>query len=147
MSAVFPSWFVVAGLPAAILARGLVALAEHWPQAAARPRFARLAEYAAWLPARLVSLTFGIAGDLAGWLKVARRALVSGRARLAEVLMVSANGALTGYALDPDRFSRLHPDEWPRFGGNSLSAIRDLLNRTMLVWLCLLALLVIAGQI
>lgn len=64
---------------------------------------------------------------------------------VADTLMISANGSLTGYALDPNRFSQMHPEEWADFGGRSLSAIRDLLNRSMLVWICALALLVIFG--
>ena len=31
-------WYVVGGIGLAVLARGLVALAEQWPQAPARPR-------------------------------------------------------------------------------------------------------------
>jgi len=140
-------WYVAGGLPLAVLVRGLVALAEQWPQAAARPGFARLAGYAAWLPVRLLSLTFGIAGDLGGWLRVARsRGLMAGE-DTAGVLMASANAALTGFALDPARFSALHPEDWPRFADTSLAAVRGLLNRSMLVWLCLLALLVIAGLV
>ena len=140
-------WFVVGGMPAAILARGLVALAEQWPQAAARPRFVRWAEWLAWIPARVVSITFGIAGDLAGWLSEAKGLLLAVRKPAGELLAESANSALTGYALDPERFLKVHPDEWSRFGSTSLGAVRDLLNRTMLVWLCAVALLVIAGVV
>ena len=140
-------WYVVGGIGLAILARGLVALTEHWPQSSARPRFARLLSWVEWLPSRLLSLTFGIAGDLAGWLRVAGQALSRLGSGAGEVLMLSANGALTGYALDPARFSRIHPEEWTAFGGRSLSAIRGLLNRSMLVWVCALALLVIAGMV
>ncbi len=140
-------WFVVGGLPAALLARGVLALSELWPQAGARPRFARIYEWAAWLPVRLVALTFGIAGDLAGWLRVARNTVGAVGKNAGDILMISADGSLTGYALDPSRFSRMHPDEWTGFGGRSLTAVRDLLNRTMLVWLCLLALLVISGAV
>ncbi|PHQ23711.1 histidine kinase [Marinobacter guineae] len=138
-------WYVVGGVGLAVLARGLVALADHWPQAPARPRFARMSEWAAWIPARLLSLTFGIAGDLAGWLRETRHTLTGVTKKTDEVLMISANGSLTGYALDPARFSQIHPDEWTAFGGRSLSAVRDLLNRSMLVWICTLALLVISG--
>lgn len=140
-------WFVIGGMPAAIVARGVVALAEQWPQAAARPRFVRWAEWLAWIPARLVSVTFGIAGDLAGWLSEARGLLLALRKPAAEVLAESANSALTGYALDPERFLQVHPDEWSRFGSSSLTAVRDLLNRSMLAWLCGLALLVISGVV
>lgn len=140
-------WFVVGGMPAAIAARGMVALAEQWPQAAARPRFVRWAEWLAWIPARLVSLTFGLTGDLAGWLREGKGLLLAVRKPTGELLAESANSALTGYALDPERFMRVHPDEWSRFGATSLAAIRDLLYRTMLAWLCALALLVISGVV
>jgi len=140
-------WFVVGGMPAAILARGLVALAEQWPQAAARPRFVRWAEWLAWIPARLVSVTFGVAGDLAGLLSEAKDLLPAFRKPFGALLAESANSALTGYALDPEKFLQVHPDEWNRFGSTSLTAVRDLLNRTMLAWLCGLALLVISGVV
>ena len=80
-------------------------------------------------------------------MKEARVLLVSPSLKTSQVLMAAANGALTGYALDPARFSRIHPDEWTRFGSKSLGAIRDLLNRSMLVWICAFALLVIAGVV
>ncbi len=140
-------WYVAGGIGCAILARGLVALAQQWPRAAARPGFSRLSEVVAWIPARLLSVTFGIAGDLPGWLREIRgRFLVPGEPSAA-VLMNSANGSLTGYALDPSGFSRMHPEQWSDFGGRSLRAIRDLLNRSMLVWICGLALLVIFGLV
>ncbi len=140
-------WYVVGGIGLAVLARGLVALAEQWPQAPARPRFARLSDLMGWIPARLLSLTFGVAGDLAGWIRETRRTLTGVTRSPGEVLMISANGSLTGYALDPARFSRIHSDEWTAFGGRSLKAVRDLLNRSMLVWICTLALLVISGVV
>tara|TARA_R110002074_G_scaffold258947_1_gene431467 strand:- start:2597 stop:3484 length:888 start_codon:yes stop_codon:yes gene_type:complete len=138
-------WYVVGGIGLAIFVRGLVALAEQWPQAAARPRYLKACEWISWVPVRLLSITFGIAGDLSGWLGDAKAVILGITKKTSEVLMISANGSLTGYALDPARFSRVHPDEWASFGGRSLSAVRDLLNRSMLVWICVLALLVIAG--
>lgn len=140
-------WYLVGGIGLAVLARGLVALADQWPQAPARPRFEMMSEVAGWIPARVLSLTFGLAGDLAGWLREIRQTLTGVTKKAGEVLMISANGSLTGYALDPARFSRIHPDEWTAFGGRSLGAIRDLLNRSMLVWICILALLVISGVV
>ncbi|WP_417544624.1 histidine kinase [Marinobacter sp.] len=140
-------WYVVGGIGLAIFVRGLVALAEQWPQAAARPRYLKACEWISWIPVRLLSITFGIAGDLSGWLGEARAAILGITNKTSEVLMSSANGSLTGYALDPARFSRVHPDEWASFGRRSLNAVRDLLNRSMLVWICVLALLVIAGVV
>lgn len=140
-------WYVTGGIGAALVARGIVALAEQWPQHAARPRFQKLADLASWIPARLLSCTLGLAGDLAGWLREARNVLPGTGRKTSELLMLSANGSLTGYALDPEQFARLHPDEWASFGGRSLAAIRDLLSRSMLVWICGVALLVIAGVV
>ncbi|SHK59573.1 AmpE protein [Marinobacter antarcticus] len=140
-------WYVVGGIGLAILVRGLVALAQQWPQAAARPRYLKACEWVGWIPVRLLSITFGIAGDLSGWLAEARPVITGITEKTSEVLMIAANGSLTGYALDPGRFSRVHPDEWASFGGRSLSAVRGLLNRSMLVWICVLALLVIAGVV
>ena len=61
------------------------------------------------------------------------------------MLMTAASGSLTGYALDPERFGQVYADDWPKFGGRSIRAMRDLLSRSMLVWICAIALLVIAG--
>lgn len=138
-------WYVVGGPAAAFFVRGVIALRDHWPQAAARPGFSTLAELLNWIPSRLLSFTFGVAGDLAGWMSEGKRVLAGVTLKTDQVLMAAANGALTGYALDPGRFSKIHPDEWADYGRRSLDAVRDLLNRSMLVWICVLALLVIAG--
>ncbi len=138
-------WYVVGGIAVAVLVRGAMALRDHWPQGAARPGFGRAVDLLAWLPVRLLSLSFGLAGDLAGWLSRGRQTLGSLSHRPEDVLMQSADGALTGYALDPKRFERLHPEQWVAFGESSLTAIRNLLNRSLLVWICVFALLVIAG--
>ena len=138
-------WYAVGGISAAVLASGLVALGQSWPQSAPYRQCERWREWGGWLPARLLALTFGLAGDLAGWLRHWRQARGYWQLPVSELLMATANGALTGYALDPARFASLHPQDWQSYGERSLNAIRDLLNRSMLVWLCLLALMVIAG--
>ena len=140
-------WYVIAGLAGAFLSRALIALRDHWPHAAARPGFGRWANVVNFLPARLLGVTFGIAGDLSGWLRDGKSVLLRAGATNRDALMVSASSALSGYELEPERFSSLHPESWPDFGERSLAAIRGLLNRSMLVWICLLALLVIAGVI
>ncbi|WP_375177299.1 histidine kinase [Marinobacter mobilis] len=138
-------WYAVGGIGLAVFARGVVALRDLWPQPAARYRFALLAEIVSWLPVRLLSFSFGLAGDFSGWLKEGRRYALTPSANARTVLFTAANSALSGYALNPKRFASLHPDDWLDFGRRSLRAIRDLLNRSMLVWVCLLALLVLAG--
>jgi AmpE protein len=138
-------WYVVGGIWLAVIARGLVALAEQWPQPSARQRFAVAAGVMGWLPSRLLACTFGVAGDLAGWSR-SIRSVVPGFGKPADtVLMTAASGSLTGYALDPERFARVYADDWSKFGGRSVRAMRDLLSRSMLVWICATALLVIAG--
>lgn len=138
-------WYALLGPAGAIGARLALALRDHWPHPAARPAFARLVFLLAWIPARLVSISFGIAGDLAGWLANRRGRLIAFRADAASLLFDSANGALSSYSLDPERFARTHPDEWQDYGERSLRAVRDLLNRSMFVWICGLALLAIIG--
>lgn len=138
-------WYVVAGVGGAFAASALMALRDHWPHAAARAGYGRLANGLNYLPSRLLGLTFGIAGDLAGWLKGGKSAVLSLNSDARQTLMAVANSALTGYELEPERFARLHPQDWPDFGDRSLAAIRGLMNRSMLVWICALALLVIAG--
>lgn len=140
-------WYVMSGVAGAFVAGALMALRDHWPHAAARPGFGRLANAVNLLPARLLGLTFGIAGDLAGWLKGGQSAVLSLDGNNKRILMATANSALTGYELEPGRFSRVHPRDWPDFGERSLAAIRGLMNRSMLVWICGLALLVIAGVV
>ena len=140
-------WYVVGGIWLAVIACGLVALAEQWPQPAARQRFAIAADIMAWVPSRLLACTFGVAGDLAGWSR-SIRLVVPGLGKPTDnVLMTAASGSLTGYALDPERFGQVYADDWPKFGGRSIRAMRDLLSRSMLVWICAIALLVIAGRI
>lgn len=138
-------WYVIGGIGVAILVRGVLALRDQWPQVQARPGFAAAADVLAWAPVRLLSLSFGLAGDLAGWLKEGWVGVLSWSFRPQTVLMNAADAALTGYALEPERFAQLHPGDWLDFGDRSLTAIRDLLNRSMFVWIGGLALLVIAG--
>jgi AmpE protein len=105
-------WYAVGGISAAVLASGLVALGQSWPQSGKCGQCERWREWGGWLPARLLALTFGLAGDLAGWLRQRRQARGHWQLPASELLMATANGALTGYALDPGRFASLHPQEW-----------------------------------
>ncbi|WP_111496644.1 MULTISPECIES: regulatory signaling modulator protein AmpE [Marinobacter] len=138
-------WYVLAGPAGAVGARLAVALRDHWPHPAGRETFARFVFPIAWIPARLLSISFGVAGDLAGWMGGAGRRILSPGMAAADLLFDSANRALSSYSLDPDRFARTHPDEWQDYGERSLRAVRDLMNRSLFVWICALALLAIGG--
>ncbi|WP_148862449.1 regulatory signaling modulator protein AmpE [Marinobacter fonticola] len=138
-------WYVLLGPAGVIGVRLLLAWRDHWPNAATRVPFARFTSLMAWVPARLLSFSFGIAGDLSGWLSHTRKKLLNPAVKSRDLLFVSANGALSSYSLDPERFASAHPGDWPDYGERSLRAVRDLLNRSMLVWICVLALLAISG--
>ena len=138
-------WYAVLGPAGLLLMLGALAIRRHHPTAAVQELFERWVELLAWVPARLLGFSFGIAGDLSGWLQEQKaEARVPGERRPA-LLLRAANGALSSYALDPRRFEHLHPDSWQEYGGRSLAAVRDLLNRSMLVWIAVLALLAIMG--
>ncbi|TVP58775.1 MAG: histidine kinase [Halomonadaceae bacterium] len=138
-------WYAVLGPAGLVLVVGALALSQHYPGNAVRRLFSQLVTVLAWLPARALSFSFGIAGDLSGWLHEQRRDQhVPGERRPAWLLR-GASGALSSFALDPRRFERTHPEAWQDYGRRSLLAVRDLLNRSMLVWITALAVLAIMG--
>jgi len=102
-------------------------------------------EWLSWAPAWLLSFSFGIAGDLSGWLHEQKLENRPSGESPRYWLVRTASGALSSYALDPHRFEQHHPEAWPDFGNGSLFAVRNLLNRSMFVWLALLAVLAIMG--
>lgn len=140
-------WFFLLGPAGVLLSRGLLAIRDHWPDARVRQQFASWARLMAWLPALALSATFSLAGDLAGWLSQWRQQTDVASRGLPVLLFDAAKGALSSDALDPRRFKLLHPEEWPDFASLSLLALRDLLNRSMLIWFAALALLTIGGVI
>jgi len=125
----------------------LVALAvrNHYPSAPVRERFEQWVNLLAWVPAHLASFSFGVAGDLSGWLNEQRRENRHPGEQRRAWLLRAASGALSSFALDPRQFERYHPEAWSDYGHRSLLAVRDLLNRCMLVWIALLAVLAIMG--
>lgn len=138
-------WYAVLGPAGLVLILGGLAIRDHYPSMLIRERFALWVDLLAWIPARLLSFTFAIAGDFAGWAaEEGRDYRLTPEARR-QLLTRAASGALSSYALDPRRFERHHPDEWPDFGYRSLLAVRQLLNRGMVVWIAALAVLAIMG--
>ena len=137
-------WLVVLGPVGVVLATFAIGLRNHYPRADVRELFARWCPVLAWIPAQLLSLTFGLAGDLSGWLQY-RRAKQGGDKHYG--LTRAASGALSSYALDPAAFEQHHPKAWSEFGARSLEAVRDLLNRSMWVWISMVALAAIVGLV
>jgi len=138
-------WYALLGPAGLLLILGALALSRHYPSMTVRSAFGRWVEVLAWAPSRIMAFSFGIAGDLSGWLQEQRAdSRVPGEKRPAWLLR-AANGALSSYALDPGRFEKIHPESWQDYGQRSLAAVRDLLNRSMMVWLAFLAVLAIMG--
>jgi len=146
-------WFALTGPAGAVFVRLLMALRDHWPEADGRSRFAAVYAWLAWAPMHLLSMTFALSGDFSGWVARHHRHPAAdvvdstGADPTEATLFSGANGALSSYSLEPERFASLHPDEWQDYGRRSLAAVRDLLNRSMLVWIGFLALLAIAGLV
>lgn len=138
-------WYAVLGPAGLLMILGALAVRNHYPSAPVRERFSVWVEWLAWAPAWLLSFSFGIAGDLSGWLNEQKAGHRTPGDSFRTWLVCSASGALSSYALDPRRFEQHHPEAWPDFGNRSLLAVRNLLNRSMLVWLALLAVLAIMG--
>lgn len=138
-------WYAVLGPAGLLLIVGALAVRNHYPSAPVRESFTSWVNLLAWAPAWLLSFSFGIAGDLTGWLsEQGYRKCRPGESH-PECLLRAANGALSSYALDPARFEQHNPESWPDYGDRSLKAVRKLLNRSLFVWFALLAVLAIMG--
>jgi len=138
-------WYALLGPAGLLLILGALAVRNHYPSAPVRERFRVWVEWLSWAPAWLLSFSFGIAGDLYGWLHEQKLENRPSGESPRYWLVRTASGALSSYALDPHRFEQHHPEAWPDFGNGSLFAVRNLLNRSMFVWLALLAVLAIMG--
>ena len=138
-------WYALLGPAGLLLILVALAIRDHYPSTMVREVFRSWVDRLAWAPGWLLSFSFAIAGDLSGWLsEKGYRRCSPGESRY-ECLLRGAGAALSSYALDPARFEQHHPQDWPDFGDRSLTAVRNLLNRSMLVWLALLAVLAIMG--
>lgn len=138
-------WYALLGPAGLVLILGALAVRNHYPSAPVRERFRRWVDWLAWAPAWLLSFSFAIAGDLSGWLNEHKSENRPSGESPRGWLVRTASGALSSYALDPRRFEQHHPEAWPDFGNRSLLAVRNLLNRSMFVWLGALAVLAIMG--
>jgi len=138
-------WYLVlgpAGLMLAVLGHGLQ---HHHPAQPVRSLFHEMCWWVDWAPRHLLSLSFGLAGDFSGWSH--QRQAVGRAGTTSEALLLAASGALSSYSLDPRRFQQFHPEQWPDYGLRSLDAVRELLNRSMVVWITAVAILAILGWI
>lgn len=140
-------YYILLGMAGVLLVRGLQLIRDAVPDGRARQRSATFLYGLEWVPVRLLSATFALAGDFSGWMgKGGRASLALGEAT-AQVLVRAADGALRELALDAMGIGIQHPARWPDYGARSLQATRSLLNRSLMVWIALLALITIVGYI
>ncbi|RNL59023.1 regulatory signaling modulator protein AmpE [Zhongshania marina] len=130
-------WFVVAGPAAALAYRLLFILANDGQlKQEDRDRAAITLYYLEWLPARMLGFAFAIIGNfdtcMAAWREHFNSELPS-----AEVLDKIGMKALPAYLpegqIDGEQFVKLASDE--------LLAVQHLLSRSLLVWVCAVAVL------
>lgn len=139
-------WFLVAGPGGAVAARWLVALQRvKAPGPGSEQDLAtQVYRVLAWAPVRLLAITYALAGQAEGRFQAVRRQLLN-RVPVGALLSRAAAVSLGADMADPTGFSRRHPDQWRDYADMSLAAVRDLQNRSLMIWLAAVALLVILG--
>lgn len=138
-------WYALLGPAGVVLILVALMLRDHYPSTGVRTFFGRWVHWLTVPPRWLLSLSFALAGDLSGWAGEACNRRLRSRDSCGDVLLTAAGSALSSYALDPARFQVHDPDGWPDYGHRSLLAVRNLLNRSLLVWLAVLAVLALMG--
>lgn len=138
-------WYALLGPAGVVLILLALMLRDHYPSTRVRARFEHWVHWLAVPPRWLLSFSFALAGDFSGWLGEPCNRRPRRTDSCGEVLLTAAGSALSSYALDPARFQAHDPDGWPDYGHRSLLAVRHLLNRSLLVWLAVLAILALIG--
>lgn len=138
-------WYALFGPAGVVLILVALMLRDHYPSTGVREGFGRWVQLLAMPPRWLLSFSFAVAGDFSGWANEPANRRPERRSPCADILLTAASSALSSYALDPARFQTHDPEGWPDYGHRSLLAVRNLLNRSMLVWLAVLAVLALMG--
>lgn len=141
------SAFALGGSGLVLLVAGLQVLRDHFPAQPVRHHAQSLLAWLEWIPVRLLALTFALAGDFGGWLAHGRSRSLGLAESARAVLNRSAEGALRSFELDSARLGMTRIQDWPEYGERSLLATRDLLNRSLYLWIGLLSLLAIGGYL
>lgn len=119
-------WYVALGPLAALAYRGLALLGEHAGDGPLRALAVRLRHGFDWLPARLLALSLGLAGNFVGVQRALRGKLVDRQVSAAQLVV------------DAGRAAADTPAE--RAGLDTLDALWALLRRAGLIWYSALAL-------
>ncbi|MFC6635001.1 regulatory signaling modulator protein AmpE [Microbulbifer taiwanensis] len=135
-------WFVLLGIPGALLFRLSAIYAEESRGADSSATAERWLWLLEWLPVRVMGFSFAIVGNFAGCYRAWRQCLTCRERDTAEVLEAYLEGALGG--IDAGECSAgVEVAEGQRICGAQLEGLQALLSRALLLWITLLALAVL----
>ncbi|MBU6955122.1 regulatory signaling modulator protein AmpE [Hahella sp. HN01] len=135
-------WYMAIGPVGALLAR-LAHVAGRDPSVYVPQQMTTVYKALEWIPSRLLALSFALAGNFGGAIKQSANDMIDPHSDAFTVLRKAAGGAV-----------EIYPLAAPSAGGTQdvdlevkqMCAIRDLLNRAMIIWFILIALLTVAGH-
>ena len=132
-------WYMVGGPVGALVAR-LAHVAGSTPRVYVPSQMVVIYQLLEWLPVRLLGLTFALVGNFSATLKNALNYLIDPATPPLPLLQAAAAGAVESY---PERPVRGEADALK--DSRQMIGLRDLLNRAMMVWFSLIAVLTIVG--
>ena len=138
-------WFMLVGPVGALVAR--LAQVTSVKHSAYRPKSVdKLSILLEWIPARLLGLTFALVGNFSGAMKQGLNSLIDPHSSARDVLKYSASGAVSG--TKGGYSAEIEPGPAQREADvKKIIALRGVLNRALIVWLAVLAMVTIVSWI
>lgn len=137
-------WFMVVGPAAAVAVRLVDLLARH-ASLAVRSQATKIKMLVEWFPVRLLAFSFALCGDFIGGARYGVKSITDFTIDASTVLRDAASGALDSLDLNHVVEAAMPRDELIVRGERGIEAIRDLLSRSMALWLGIFAILAILG--
>ncbi|WP_020408227.1 regulatory signaling modulator protein AmpE [Hahella ganghwensis] len=132
-------WYMIAGPVGALVAR--LAHVAGCEATAYTPRQVGIVyKVLEWLPARLLALSFALVGNFADTIKSSLNSMIDPAVSALKVLQQAAAGAIESLPAVPTAGEANALRD-----SRQLIALRDLLNRSVMVWFSVIALLTIVG--
>ncbi len=135
-------WFVFAG-PAAAVAIRVIDLVSQHSSHQLNTSAMWVKKIVEWIPARLLALSFALAGDFKGAIGYCLKAFFDFRSDTSTVLRGAASGALDNYDMNFTVDATMSLDKLIATGVTGITAVRDLLSRSMALWLGVFAIVAI----
>ncbi len=132
-------WFMLAGPVGALVAR-LAHVSAVQPSVYRPQHVKNLGHLLEWIPARLLTFTFALVGNFTGATRQSLSSLIDPYAGADEVLQRGAAGGLDNLPLEV-----IAGPAQPAKDAAQLVSLRELMNRALVVWLAVLAMLTISG--